>query len=383
MSALFVKHSYDNQFRSGWHIRKNMLTHTNFDNQSLQFYDYGHLICSKGGENAMERSSNDITWGIVFILKGNAKLFLNQKEYPIRQNDIVIFDPTDQAYWKIPPHERLEIRQLTILDAPVIQMLLSRLHQEHVFHASEPEQILFFLDKIERVLLENLEQSSSTVLRDSAIHSYGLIAEISRQCMDFESLLSVRQIRVEISCNPWGDYKLSDLAYKCGLSERSFERQFRQNFNCSLSQYVIGAKVTLACRLLKTTSYSIDEIFSMCRFSSKAFFYQAFKKVTGTTPMHFRGSPFRSGNSLINILNLTEKTELSPDRKNILCLIMNNPHITITQITQSLKLSRTAVRKEIDLMRNEGIIQHKGSCRTGYWIICSQSSLPEKKSVPV
>ncbi|MBO5723887.1 MAG: helix-turn-helix domain-containing protein [Lentisphaeria bacterium] len=380
MSSLFVKHSYDNSFRSGWHIRKNLLQHTNFDNQSLQFYDFGHVICQKGGENAMNRSSNDTTWSIYFILKGNAKIFLNQNEYQLHQNHIILLDPTDQVYWKIPPHEELEVMHLTLVDSPVVLILLSRLHQERVFPASDPEQILFFLNKLERLLLQNLERATSIVLRDCAIYSYSLIAELSRQCLDFESLLSVRQVRMEITCNPWGDYKLSDLANKCGLSERSFERQFRKNFNCTLSQYVIGVKVAFACRLLKNTFYSIDEIFSMCRFSSKPFFYQVFKKVTGTTPAHYRGSSSHSNSSLINTLNIMKNHKLPPDRKNILFQIMNDPHITLAQIAEHLDLPRSVIRKNMDIMRKEGIIQHKGSCRTGYWVICDHPAPnPEKK----
>ena len=120
------------------------------------------------------------------------------------------------------------------------------------------------------------------------MQSFGLIAEISRQCLDFESKLTIPQIRLEFSCRPWNNWSLSSLAEKCGLSERSFERQFRKLCGCSWLQYLTGAKIGFACILLQTTLYSVDEIIQLCNFRSKPYFFTAFKKQTGTTPLAFR-----------------------------------------------------------------------------------------------
>ena len=49
MAALLEKYTYDAQARSGWHIRKNLLERTGYDNQDILFYDCGRLTCTAGG----------------------------------------------------------------------------------------------------------------------------------------------------------------------------------------------------------------------------------------------------------------------------------------------------------------------------------------------
>jgi len=47
--------------------------------------------------------------------------------------------------------------------------------------------------------------------------------------------------------------------------------------------------------------------------------------------------------------------------------IINNPHITIKEIAELLLVSQSAVEKNIAKLKKDGLLQHKGSTKSGYW----------------
>lgn len=381
MADLLEKLSYDAPARSGWHIRKNLLARTGYDNQELLFYDYGRLSCSSGGESPLNKSPNDVYWAFYWIRSGSGKIICNQETLNFRKNDIVIAKPDDSISVRIPAADKLEIRIVILLDSPVIRMLSSRLLLEKLLHLSEPELIEPFFRAVEDLCNAGLKQPGKTILRDLSIQIYGLIAEISRQCLDFESKLTIQQIRTDFSCRPWNNWSLPELARKSGLSERSFERQFRKLCGCSWLQYLTGAKIGFACILLQTTLYSVDEIIQLCNFRSKPYFFTAFKKQTGTTPLAFRGSRQKTSNfTLVSLVNKTKTEALSSCRKTILWLIMQDSRITVSRMAAVLSIQRSAVQKHLSWLKTHGFISRGGSRRSGNWRILRSDMLhpPQK-----
>ena len=55
----------------------------------------------------------------------------------------------------------------------------------------------------------------------------------------------------------------------------------------------------------------------------------------------------------------------------ILELLLENPAMTQTQLMEKLELTRKQIQTDIKELRNEGILECKGSNRNGYWIIKS------------
>ena len=79
---------------------------------------------------------------------------------------------------------------------------------------------------------------------------------------------------------------LAELAKKAGLTESSFSRWFAKTNGISFKRYVMERRISLAVILLQTTNLKIIDIALECGFDSTSGFYDAFKKVTGTTPSH-------------------------------------------------------------------------------------------------
>lgn len=74
------------------------------------------------------------------------------------------------------------------------------------------------------------------------------------------------------------------LARQSGISEIYFRRLFKEMFDTTPKQYILGLRTKKACKLLVESSASVGEIAEECGFSSVYHFCRSFKEYTGLTP---------------------------------------------------------------------------------------------------
>lgn len=81
---------------------------------------------------------------------------------------------------------------------------------------------------------------------------------------------------------------LTELAKMSFYTPSYFSRIFKECFNRTLTDFVTGLRIDKAIQLLKETNRSVDAVAEMVGFCDKKTFYNAFKKITGTTPSSLR-----------------------------------------------------------------------------------------------
>ncbi len=81
---------------------------------------------------------------------------------------------------------------------------------------------------------------------------------------------------------------LSELCDKLGYSVQYVSRAFKTQIGVNFSEYLKKVRVQKACSLLLSTDMTIQQIVNAVGYSNIAFFYKAFKKIMGETPMEFR-----------------------------------------------------------------------------------------------
>lgn len=69
----------------------------------------------------------------------------------------------------------------------------------------------------------------------------------------------------------------------------------------------------------------------------------------------------------------SQNKHLSENAEKILVLIKGNQNITIHELSHSLTISTRAIEKNIKSLKEAGILNRKGSDKTGHWIIYSSS----------
>ncbi|MDL2301424.1 AraC family transcriptional regulator [Lachnospiraceae bacterium OttesenSCG-928-D06] len=75
---------------------------------------------------------------------------------------------------------------------------------------------------------------------------------------------------------------------KFGISRTHLDREFRKYTGFSPKEYLIQIRINHAKLLLKSSSYSVEQISGMVGFNNSAHFVQMFKKLTDTTPLQYR-----------------------------------------------------------------------------------------------
>ncbi|MFD0670931.1 helix-turn-helix domain-containing protein [Cohnella sp. GCM10027633] len=78
------------------------------------------------------------------------------------------------------------------------------------------------------------------------------------------------------------------LADESGMSKRNFIRLFRKLTGMGFSAYLQHRRAELACRLLRDTDDSVDEIGRSVGYKDPGHFREVFRKAIGTTPLKYR-----------------------------------------------------------------------------------------------
>ena len=99
----------------------------------------------------------------------------------------------------------------------------------------------------------------------------------STESRDMERVISV------IQQDPSLPYTLENLARSVGLTAPYFCRLFREQTGKTLSTFLVSTRMTLAQKLLRENSHTLQEIAELCGYPNKSYFCKVFRSFTGMT----------------------------------------------------------------------------------------------------
>ena len=73
-----------------------------------------------------------------------------------------------------------------------------------------------------------------------------------------------------------------------GTNPSTLNFRFRRELSCSVGAFITGERISLARRLLRSTTYSIGAIAQQCGYDNIYYFSTAFGKATGCSPSAYR-----------------------------------------------------------------------------------------------
>jgi transcriptional regulator GlxA family with amidase domain len=98
----------------------------------------------------------------------------------------------------------------------------------------------------------------------------------------------VHQVQQHIDLHLSAPLRVSDLASRFGLSERTLSRRFTTATGSGPRAYLQHARIQQAMRLLETTSDPVERIRSHVGYADPAAFRRVFKQATGLSPGGYR-----------------------------------------------------------------------------------------------
>ncbi|MFI9175849.1 GlxA family transcriptional regulator [Streptomyces lincolnensis] len=99
---------------------------------------------------------------------------------------------------------------------------------------------------------------------------------------------ALRAVQRRILADLSGDLSIRSLSRQAGLSERHFTRLFRAQVGMSAREYIEGARVVAASRLLTETSRSLGSIARETGFGTQATMLRSFRRVLRVSPLGYR-----------------------------------------------------------------------------------------------
>ncbi len=86
-------------------------------------------------------------------------------------------------------------------------------------------------------------------------------------------------------CEP---ISLDDVAAHIGFAKSTCCREFKRQLGCTLTEYVLNARLLEASRLLLSSDASVATVAASCGFSSSSYFITKFRERIGTSPAAYR-----------------------------------------------------------------------------------------------
>ncbi|MDR2755988.1 MAG: AraC family transcriptional regulator [Planctomycetaceae bacterium] len=122
----------------------------------------------------------------------------------------------------------------------------------------------------------------------NVVATAGLMRNLSQEYETANPLNEMKNVTDYIFEHYHEKIPLDTLASLVFLSQRQFERRFRELFCLSPSDFILKVRIDKAIRFLVESEDSITQIAMDCGFYDNSYFTRQFKKMTTMSPLQFR-----------------------------------------------------------------------------------------------
>lgn len=248
----------------------------------------------KHGKNSSVSSHIHNYHEIYYLIKGNARYFINNEFIDLEQGDIILVKKGlihKTLYDLKNPCERLLIcfddkfiDKNEKLSADLVQNIKISLFSPTIHHKSE------------NLILEMKQEFESDELMKTDMCKHMLtellILFLRNTGTANRKKLSGNEKTIQnaskfISDNCHENLSLGNISKRYAMSECYFSRLFKKYTGFGVTEYINEIRISHAEELLKNTNLKITDISSMCGFNDSNYFSSVFKKKKGVSPHIF------------------------------------------------------------------------------------------------
>lgn len=234
---------------------------------------------------------------IIFLLKGNVEIYVNQAKIIAKEGQIVIFSRYENHSVNVlsKEYERYVMRISPFSDINTVKTYSLFLNRPsgygNIFDVSDcMDDVKFIFSRIVKELETGIEMTlemQQVLLSQLMIILYRKSAEKYHD-VDNDKFNMVFEIQRMFESNCKGAYTLEKLAKEYHVSKSTLSHQFKRITGFSVFQYLCSCRIASAKYFLTKTNHTIGEIVERCGFTDNSNFTQTFRKSVNMTPSEFR-----------------------------------------------------------------------------------------------
>ncbi len=229
---------------------------------------------------------------LFYVLRGNGYFLVEDKKFPVKENDLVIVNPnvshTEFGNFKKP----LEYIVLGINGLEFKDGALNTIYNYRHYHFHEYKEDFTFYLKALTHEVQNKEEHFETVCQNLLETLVLILIRLTKNILTVapnkKSTKECRFIEQYIDDHFTEYITLQTLSKLTFLNKYYLVHSFKEYKGISPINYLIKKRISEAKHILETTNHSIAKTADMTGFSSQSYFSQVFKRETNMTPNEYR-----------------------------------------------------------------------------------------------
>lgn len=227
---------------------------------------------------------------LFYIVKGEGAFVVNDSEYHVEKDQLVIIDANVSHTEKSSNEDSLEYITLGF-DGITFGKNKNNIKETIIIYEDTLLEIFSLVDFLLKELKKNQDQAfhisrnilEIIILKINQFHNVE-IQESSNQRIKSNVYELIKYI--DLNYSEW--ITLDDLANISHLNKYYLSHTFKNETGLPPIDYLNQTRIKNAKILLESTNYSISDIAGFTGFSSQSFFSQRFKKMTSVSPSKYR-----------------------------------------------------------------------------------------------
>lgn len=243
---------------------------------------------------------------ILYIMKGRAAIFCNNKKVILEQNDLCYIYPLQlHEVYNVQEGTEYAVLKFDIHTIHIPQAYLSRFYDIFLQRTQEADFCMILKsaecggnetkELVEHIVKEYAEKKEFYSLQVQA-GLYSLLINIARQIKRDKTVkeryadhdFTFYHILEYIDVHSGESLEIHRLAEMCHMSYSHFAKLFRESYGRSCKEYIIYIRLNKAQDLLLHTNYDMNYIAAETGFCDCSHFIRSYKKWKGITPKQER-----------------------------------------------------------------------------------------------
>lgn len=242
-----------------------------------------YVICRHTYENWKIDTRSIQDHELVFVIAGKGIITINDKDYPVKENDVIYFYPGLEHSLKTDPGDFM-IFYGTHFD---LNNNMDKLPLPNISHIPAMMQMKRLLSMLDEVYTKKpyMHQWKQNILLQDILYE---IFSVSRSNILPINVQRINQVIHYIHENPYKKFSLSELTQIAGIKKTYFIRMFKEITKQTPMKYTMNLKLEHSKNMLINTSLPIKEIAVRCGFDDEFYYSRMFRSSFGISPKTFR-----------------------------------------------------------------------------------------------